>query len=358
MKEKNNLPDAILHHIPWDSNSNPIWPASSFFLHRNIAKYPFPGKLNESQSLELLPHLQNLFLNLPELQSPLYIAADALSPQEKEFLCEHFLCQQGWQNTSKGQGFIVDQSAHFLATLNIKEHLVLQWVDCKGQWEKAWEALNKIETSIGNDLEYAFSPRFGYLTSHPTLCGTSLLVLCYLHLPALILSGKLSQTLHSYQEESVHTSGLFGAAEDFIGDFLILQNKYTLGITEESILKDLHTMASQLVFAEKNERLLYEKNPSIELKDKMSRAYGLLLHSYQLETVEALNALSQIKLGIDLRWVEGITDEEINELLFRCRRAHLLQSNEKISLDKKELAQARASYLHEQLQKTTLKENL
>ncbi len=90
------------------------------------------------------------------------------------------------------------------------------------------------------------------------------------------------------------------------------------------------------------------------LKDKMSRAYGLLLHSYQLETKEALNALSQIKLGIDLGWIQGINDQEINELLFRCRRAHLAQSHEKISLHTKDLSEARAAYLHEKLQKTTL----
>ncbi len=352
MNEKSNLPNNILDHIPWDAHCNPIWPASCFLLYRNIAKYPFPGKLSEQESLQLLPSLQKLLLNIPELKSPLYLPAETLSPQEKEFLCEHFLCQEGLQNTSKEQAFIVDASSQFLATLNVQDHLVLRWVDCKGKWSESWETLNKAEVSIGNDLEYAFSPKFGYLTSDPSLSGTGLVVSCYLHLPSLIVSDKL-QNLLVHLEESVKPIGLFGKNE-FIGDFVVLKNAYTLGMTEESILKELHKTATRLSIAEKDERLLLAKNPSIELKDKVNRAYGLLLHSCQLDTKEALNALSQIKLGIDLGWIKGITDDEVNELFFRCRRAHLLQSQEKIALDRKELSQTRAEYLHKQLQKTTL----
>lgn len=353
MDEKSRLPESILTHIPWESHSNPIWPASSFFLRRNIASYPFPGKLSPAQTLQILPLLEKKLLNLPELKSPLYLPADSLSAQEKEFLCEHFLCEESAHHASKGQGFVIDESSHFLASFNLTDHLTLQWIDCRESWQGAWEALNQIESSIGNDLEYAFSPQFGYLTSHPNLCGTSLSVICYLHLPALIISNKLEEVLKDHQQDSVEASGLFGLSSDFIGDFVLLKNKCTLGVTEASILKDLHATATYLTLAEKNERLFFEKEPPLDLKDRISRAYGLLLHSCQIETKEALDALSQIKLGIDLGWIQGMSDEEVNELLFSCQRAHLLQA-EKISLNKKELKAARAEYLHKKLQKTTL----
>ncbi len=353
MKKNNHLPDSILHHIPWDAKSNPIWPASAFFLYRNIAKYPFPSRLNEKKSKQLLTLLQKHLLNLPELNKPLYLSAETLSPQEKEFLYEHFLCEDEWQIASKGQAFVLDASSCFLATLNVNNHITLQWVDCKGQWEKAWNALNKVEIFVGNELEYAFSPQFGYLSHDPLLCGTGLLVRCYLHLPALILSKKLPNLLKTSLGENVESSSLF-KSENFIGDFLVLKNASTLGITEETILEDLHKAATELSLAEKNERLCYKKKPSIKLKDKISRAYGLFTHSYELDTKEALDALSQVKLGISLGWMKGISDEEVNELLFRCRRAHLLQSHEKFSLDERDLSQTRAEYLHEQLQKATL----
>ena len=349
-----NLPEAILHNIPWDQNSNPIWPASCFFLRRNLENYSFPSKLTPSQSDELIETLKTSFLTVKELTNLALIPAELLSAQEKEFLCEHFLGQEGWQNAGKGQAFVMDSSAKFLALLNLQDHLLLQLIDCKGEWSAAWNTINKIEESLGKHLTYAFSPRFGYLTSDPKKSGIALFVVCYLHLPGLIASKTLSEVLEANKISSVETSGLLGNMEELIGDFLVLKNKYTLGLTEEDILNDLHKTATHLIFSEKLQRTQYKESPPPEIKDAISRAYGLLMHSYQLETHEALNALSQIKLGIDLGWIKGISDEELNEIFFRCRRAHIAHSDKKISLDKKELAHARAEYLHEKLKKTIL----
>lgn len=349
-----NLPDTILHNIPWDQNSNPIWPASCFFIHRNLSSHSFPSKLNPIQSEELLQTLKNTFIGLSELKDPSHLPAEALSAQEKEFLCEHFLGQEGWQNAGKGQAFLFDASAKFLALLNFQDHLLLQLIDCKGEWSQTWNTINKIEESIGKQLEYAFCPRFGYLTSDPKKSGIGLSVVCYLHLPGLIASKTLPELLKTHKTSGVETLGLLGNMEEMVGDFLILKNNYTLGLTEETILNDLHKTATHLIFSEKTQRIQYKETNSPEIKDAISRAYGLLMHSYQLETQEALNALSQIKLGIDLGWVKGIADEELNEIFFRCRRAHIIHSDQKISLDKKELAHARAEHLHEKLKKTTL----
>ena len=349
-----NLPDTILHNIPWDQSSNPIWPASCFFLHRNLSDYSFPSKLSPEQSSKLLEELKTVFLNLQELKDPSYLPAEILSAQEKEFLCEHFLGQEGWQNASKGQAFIFDSSAKFLALLNFQDHLLLQLIDCKGEWEQAWNSLNKIEESIGAKLAYAFCPRFGYLTSNPKRSGLGLLAVCYLHLPGLIRSKTLIDTLKVDPNPGIEALGLLGNMDEMVGDFLVLKNNYTIGLTEEAILNDLYKTASYLILSEKAQRLQYKETNSPEIKDAISRAYGLLMHSYQLETQEALNALSQIKLGIDLGWVTGISDEEINEIFFRCRRAHIAQSDQKISLNEKELAHARAEHLHGKLKKITL----
>ena len=354
MTEKSNLPNALLQCVPWEKNPNPIWPASSFFLYRNLDRYRFAGQLDETESLRVLDILKKPLLQLSKLKNPLYFSAESLTAQEKDFLCEHFLSQDGWQNAVKGQAFILDESCHFLAVLNFRDHLLLQWVDCKNEWEKAWNALNQIELAIGEHLDYAFSSQFGYLTSNARLCGTGLLVVCYLHLPSLISSGQLQELLSSHKEDSVEATGMQGDLQELVGDFLILKNRYTLGLTEESILRDLHMTATKLVLSEQTQRLQYKKTSPPDLKDRISRAYGLLMHSYQLETKEALSAISQIKLGIDLGWVQGMTDDEINEIFFRCRRAHLLQTQEKISLDKKELAHTRAEYLNQKLRQTTL----
>ena len=322
MKEKNNLPQALLEHVPWEQETNPIWPASAFILHRNISKYFFPPKMNEAQLQQTASILKNSLLKSDVLDQPVFLGADAIDAIDKEFLFEHFLCLDGFQNTLSGQGFIVDNSSRFLGMLNIQDHLQIQLIDCKGAWEKTWNTISQIENAVSGTVEFAFSPKFGYLTSDPYLSGTGLVVLAYLHLPALIHTDQLQDLLLKQKEEEVAATGMQGTIDEIVGDILVLRNSYTLGISEENILHSLHTMAMKLMAAEKTLRTHLPKEKSGELKDMVSRSFGLLMHSYQLQTKEAMNAISQLKMGLDLGWISGITDEKLTEALFRCRPAH------------------------------------
>src|SRR5689334_7210990 len=119
MTEKSNLPPSLIEHIPWQTGSNPIWPASAFTLHRNLARYHFPPKLSTAHFQQTLQNLSEQLLASPSLQKPHFLKAETISASDKEFLYEHFLCTTGFQNTLSGQGFIVDDSAAFLALLNI-----------------------------------------------------------------------------------------------------------------------------------------------------------------------------------------------------------------------------------------------
>ena len=97
-----------------------------------------------------------------------------------------------------------------------------------------------------------------------------------------------------------------------------------------------------------------KETPDALIVDKVSRAIGLLRHSYQIDTKEALSAMSFIKLGIDLGWIEGLTDKEINKIFFEIRRGHLSLSTEK-EIPQEMLAQKRAEYLQLALKPIVIK---
>ncbi|NDD59035.1 MAG: protein arginine kinase [Chlamydiae bacterium] len=349
MTEKKPLPKPFYTHSAWDENCNPLWPATSFFLHRNYLGSSFPQKMNEAQCIKMVDQLSQLLIKMQQLQNPVCLKAEDLSSNEKEFLYEHFLCRESFQNTLAGQAFIVDDTAHFLALINISDHLEMEIVDCKNKWEKAWQILSDIDSDISSMLTPSFSSKFGYLTSDLRKCGTGLSVVCYLHLPMLIYSGKLDEALEQHLEDSVCTTSLHGSSLEFIGDFVLLQNKYSLGLTEEMILRDLHISATKLSIAEKNLRDLCKKTPDMNIQDIVSRSYGLLLHSLQLQTKEVLDAISKIKLGIDLKMIEGISDSKINEVFFTCQRAHIGFIYEDINLDPQEIPRKRAEFIHKEL---------
>jgi protein arginine kinase len=115
-------------------------------------------------------------------------------------------------------------------------------------------------------------------------------------------------------------------------------------------------MAMKLMAVEKTLRSHLQTESNDEIKDQVCRAFGLLLHSYQLQTKEALGALSLMKLALNLNWIEGITDAKLSTLFFQCRRAHLLHLlNEQQMTDSSEIARKRAEFIHKNMQGVVLK---
>lgn len=336
---------------PWNNNSNVIWLGSTLTLHRNLEKFKFPGKLSTDKRQQIISLLKRDLLPHQQLKNPKLILAEEMPPLEKEFLVEHFLSHQVFHQAHMGEAFILDETGEFLAVLNLRDHVLLQWIDPREELEQTWGRLAKIDLDMNRTTNFAFSPKFGYLTSDPTECGTGLIVYVFLHLPLLIHTHLLEETLKKYKDEGIAQTGLQGDPEQLIGDIVAFHNNYTLGVTEENILSLLRMLATKLVVEEKGARqhLLQEKESAVaDIKDKVSRAYAILLHSYQIEAVESLQALSLLKLGLDLGWLKGTTQVALNHLLFSCRRAHLLRHHG-YKVNQEEIPHRRAEFIHQTL---------
>ncbi len=355
-KENPKFPSAFIQSNPWQKQSNPIWPATSFNLKRNMARFNFPSRLGKDEMNRLAPLLVASLQRILGKEEAQFFAAEEMSVLDKEFLFEHFLCEESFQNAGSGQGVVLTQAGHFLAQINIGDHLSLQWVDCKEAWEDTWNQLARMEKEIGSELAYAFSQKFGYLTSRLENCGTALTVCAYLHVPALNHLGQLPPLIHNLEE--IRATGMEGTTEHLLGDFLLVKNGYTLGVSEEGILRSVHLAATKLVGAERSARAKLGAENNAVMKDQITRSYGLLAHSYQLNTRETLSALSMIKLGIDLGWIEGMTDAEVNALFLQVRRAHLLRWLEIPEQDPQAVQHQRAAFIHKRLKEVHLKEIL
>lgn len=349
MNQKADLSAKILENIPWKSDSNPIWPFTAFILRRNVSKFHFPSKLNPNEAAQLLTTLKSAIFNIPEMSGGFFFKKEDLGPLDKELLLEHFLFMGAIPESPSGSGFLINPSTVLMNMLNVEDHLEICYIDSKGNLENTLNVLNSMENILGGHLDFSFSPRFGYLTSDPARCGTALSVHAFLHLPAIVQTEQLSEIWIKQNDESLLATGIAGNPEELIGDMIVLQNNYTLGMSEDAILRAIKTMASKLIVTEKTIRSQIKKEGAAKIKDKISKAYGLLVHSYELEVKEALNLLSLIKLGLDLGWVSAIESSKLDELFFKCRRGHLSHLFPE-AIDLKQIAHKRAEYLHAQLQ--------
>ena len=347
----NNNSPLLCNENPWNNNSNVIWLGSTLTLNRNLEKFNFPGKLLADKGKQIISLLSQNLLASNLLKGPKLIRSEDMPSLEKEFLVEHFLSDQGLQQAHTGEAFILDLTGEFLAILNLRDHLLLHWIDPREDLENVLENMVKIELDLNKSMNFAFSSKFGFLTSDSTRCGTALVVNIFLHLPVLVYLDRLNEIFVKNKDEGIGRTGLQGDPNEVIGDIVAIHNSYTLGVTEENILTSLRTLATKLVAEEKSLRhqLKHENEADLAMvKDKVSRAYAILLHSYQIEAIEALQSLSLLKLGLDLGWLKGTSQVILNELLFACRRAHLMCHYEEKILQEA-LPHKRAEFIHKAL---------
>lgn len=339
---------------PWEKHAHNVWLATSLSLSRNLQKYKFPAKLDKPREQQILNLIFESLSKCPELSKPELFRSEEINPLQKEFLFEHFLVTDGFYQAHAGEGFVIDETSEFLGVLNLNDHLQLNLLDTQQEIEKSWNKLAKIEGHLQKTLDFAFHPRFGFLTADPRHSGTALTISLYLHIPAVIHTGELPELLEKEKEEEVEAVGLQGRTTEMIGDILVARNTCTIGLTEEYILTTMRMWATRAVVAEISIRKkLMENDHQEQIKNKVTRALGLLTHSYQLEAVEALNSLSLVKLGIELGWILAPMGFNMNQIIFNCRRAHLLALLEG-KIDMAELPRKRAEYLHEVANQLTL----
>lgn len=310
------------HH--WSLTSHPIWLASQIKLKRNLKSHNFPHKLDPKQQLELTKMLHYSFRHCSSLKGGLFCLLKDLSSSQKLYLYEYYLQAHNYHGMHHSEAIfaIPDQKVHLL--INGDEHLSLQLISTENQLENAWKNLLNIEHELSNELGFAFDSTLGYLTSDFKQCGTGLEISLFLHLPALIHSEMLLKILNG---KLVKINSLSNDPNSFIGHLVIISNQQTIGLSEESIFQNLQAVAIELLAAEKKARQEIEETNALPLKNLANKSFGTLKHALKLDVVEALDALSLVKLGLEMGWLQGVASRKITELMWNIRKGGLYQQS-------------------------------
>ncbi len=316
-----NLPKALVDFSPWASHASPIWTLAHYTLRRNLDHYAFPQHLSATERSIISDLLKDALLKCAS-DAPLHLPLSKLSPLDKSYLTEQMFWHDNLQTLSDEARVYMPPSFAWQALINGTDHLTLQCSSSKADWTNSYRLLYDLENALSHNLNFGFSKQFGYLTSQFANCGTGFTVHIYLHLPMLVHSQKLDDLLLKLLPEGIAARSL-NNGKKFLGDLIILYNPRSLGSSESDLASRMISLA-QLI--EREERLLrtsLRDNPAPEWIDRITKAYGLLRHSYKLSTKEAISSLSPLKLATDLGWLDGISDAKFNHLFFKLRRGHL-----------------------------------
>jgi len=164
-------------------------------------------------------------------------------------------------------------------------------------------------------VEYAFNPRYGYLTACPTNLGTGIRVSVMLHLPALKMTGQIEKFLNATRAMNLAVRGLFGEGTEAAGDFYQLSNQITLGVSEADIVAQFEKVVMPEIVEYENaaRKRLLSKDIDI-LDDKISRAMALLKNAHLISSQEALFLLSHLRLALNMHDHLGASTPAIKHL--------------------------------------------
>jgi protein arginine kinase len=327
---------------------HPIVISSRVRLARNLAKMPFPGWAKKSERIRILEEIKPEVEVLPEMSNSFSQQLNELSATEKQVLVERHLISR--EHAAKGMGSaVVINSAQTLSIMvNEEDHLRMQAITCGFDLPQTFQLIDRIDTMLESQLDFAFDEELGYLTACPTNVGTGMRASAMVHLPGLVLSDQINQVVNSVNKIGLAVRGLYGEGTEAMGNLFQVSNQTTLGEKEDQIIDRLNKVIETLIQRENQARTNLLDTRRTMLMDQVGRAYGILNYSYSISSKEALNLLSVLRLGIDLGFFPEQGRTIINKLLLDTQPAHLQHvSQQKLAADERD--HLRADTVREQL---------
>ena len=312
-------------------------------LSRNLKNYVFPGRASESElaavageGRRLMPCLQTLGRGSYE-----YIGLDTLRELEKEMLAAKHVASAGHIACPANRAVMVRSDGAVSIMLNEQDHFCIQTAAPGFAVSKAWDDAAQVDDALESHVNFAFRDDFGYLTASPSVTGTGLIAGVTVHVPALVLMKRLNRVVQGITKLGFAVCGMYGERGDCIGNIFQITNQITLGVSEEEILEQLGRIVTQVVQEERNCRQVLWSHDEDMLRDKFSRAAGILSQAWLLSEQEGISLLSDMRFGIDMGVIPR--NRLLYEALLMAMTPAFLQSLAGKELDEGALERLRAA---------------
>ena len=347
-----------LHNIlaesgEWLSGDGPqshIVISSRVRLARNLRNFSFPGWAKKTDRISVLECVKPAVESLPEMADAYSAYSQDLSALEKQVLVERHLVSREHAAKGVGSAVVMNRKQTLSIMINEEDHLRIQGIRSGLQLKNVFKLVDKVDTALGEKLDFAFHQQYGFLTACPTNVGTGMRASAMMHLPGLVLSEQINQVIQAVSKVGLAVRGLYGEGTEALGNLFQISNQITLGEKEEEILTRLNKVIEQILNHEVNARASLLEKRAVLLLDNIGRAYGILRHAHSMASKEALNLLSCIKLGTDLGFFPEDGRLIVDQLFMETQPAHLQKSSQQ-KLQAEERDTLRAEIIRTKLSK-------
>ena len=317
-------------------------------LARNISGARFVAHAREEDLSATYQRIASAIRSAPGLKGGSVTPIDELGVLDRQFLLERHLLSHDMTSEARHRGIALAPDESISVMLNEEDHLRLQCLKSGMQLAEAWEEINQLDEDLGRELPFAFSDEFGFLTSCPTNVGTGMRASVLVHLPALVLSGRIKKVLAGVTQVGLAVRGFHGEGSDVVGNFFQISNQVTLGISEGATIEKLQGVVLQILEMEGKAREALVRDARQQVEDKIGRSYGTLKYAKIISTQECMGLVSALRFGVALGFANLPDLGTLNEILIYSQPAHLqkLSGRELSSADRNEY---RAAWIQERL---------
>ena len=209
-------------------------------LARNLAAFPFTNRASRDEKAEIEAHFQAGRRARPS-STLTYLDVNALTPLDRQFLVERQLISRELAAAEGPRGVAIGPAGkrqHHGQRGGPPPHPghALRLRARRGLGARS----TALDDLLEEQLTYAFSEQFGYLTACPTNVGTGMRVSVMLHLPALVQTKQIEKVFRALQKINLAVRGLYGEGSRASGDFYQISNQVTLGKSEHELIRDPH----------------------------------------------------------------------------------------------------------------------
>lgn len=312
-------------------------------LARNLKDYPFPVKLSEKGKKELCDKVTKAAKSIMDFDR---IDMENLTNTQAVSLVEQHLISPEFISNKVGRTLLLSKDRAISIMINEEDHIRLQVIKHGLCLKEAYDIANQLDTQLSEKLDFAFSDKLGYLTQCPTNLGTGMRASVMLHLSALQKGRAVSRISSNLSKLGLTIRGLYGESTEPAGALYQLSNQVSLGISEQSAIDNLKNIASELVTQEikARDRILSD----IEVIDTVSRSLGILKTARLINHNEAMNLLSNVRLGVAQKIVSSLTLDSLDKLISEIQPANILERfGDDLTVRERDIK--RADFLRERL---------
>lgn len=316
--------DVFLRHVTpqWmePQRDDDIVISTRIRLARNFAHHAFPRKQQEEAAAAINAQVAEIL----QQHDFSYFTMQQLTPLQRLVLVEKHMISPLLAKRKHGSVLVTDDET-MSVMVNEEDHLRIQSLQPGLQLQQAYARALHIDQLLEAHIDYAYDEQFGYLTTCPTNTGTGLRASVMLHLPALTLTNEMKQLIQTMPRLGMVVRGIYGEGSENLGNMYQVSNQMTLGKSEADILADLQAVTEKIIAREKEarEQLLYRAATALE--DRIFRALGTLRYARTLSSEEAAACLSNVRLGINLGYIDDVAVDTINTCMMLIQRGFLQQ---------------------------------